>query len=242
MSIENGAGATRSKRTRAPFAVAVNCSAPLPPLTSTVSVPSPPSWRSVSSPGFQIIRSSPPWPNAWSSASPPVRTSFSAPPNRRSLPPFPSSVSLPAWPKSWSAPEPPVRVSLPAPPSRFAPGSAPFASLRATTSSPPRPKTRTSDVLATVGVPPRTATAPLFTRIFPAVSRLITIELPAPSPNTDSTPELNVPAVAALAAGLAAKAAATPRTIPASSLRVVRRSLVLLAFMVFNPSRCCRIR
>ena len=34
-------------------------SAPLPPLTSTVSVPSPPSFRSVSSPGFQIIRSLP---------------------------------------------------------------------------------------------------------------------------------------------------------------------------------------
>ena len=38
MSIENGAGVTRSKRTRVPLAVAVNCSAPLPPLTSTVSV------------------------------------------------------------------------------------------------------------------------------------------------------------------------------------------------------------
>ena len=38
MSIENGAGLTRSKRTRVPLAVAVNCSAPLPPLTSTVSV------------------------------------------------------------------------------------------------------------------------------------------------------------------------------------------------------------
>ena len=59
MSIENGAGLTRSKRTRVPLAVAVNCSAPLPPLTSTVSVPSPPSLRSVSSPGFQIIRSLP---------------------------------------------------------------------------------------------------------------------------------------------------------------------------------------
>ena len=38
MSIENGAGLTRSNRTRVPLAVAVNCSAPLPPLTSTVSV------------------------------------------------------------------------------------------------------------------------------------------------------------------------------------------------------------
>ena len=37
MSIENGAGVTRSNRTRVPLAVVVNCSAPLPPLTSTVS-------------------------------------------------------------------------------------------------------------------------------------------------------------------------------------------------------------
>ena len=59
MSIANGAGVTRSKRTRVPLAVVVNCSAPLPPFTSTVSVPTPPSFRSVSSPGFQIIRSSP---------------------------------------------------------------------------------------------------------------------------------------------------------------------------------------
>ena len=64
MSIENGAGLRRSNRTRVPLAVVVNCSAPPPPLTSTVSVPAPPSLRSVSSPGFQIIRSSPPWPKA----------------------------------------------------------------------------------------------------------------------------------------------------------------------------------
>ena len=37
MSIANGAGLRRSKRTRVPLAVVVNCSAPLPPLTSTVS-------------------------------------------------------------------------------------------------------------------------------------------------------------------------------------------------------------
>ena len=38
MSIENGAGLRRSNRTRVPLAVVVNCSAPLPPLTSTVSM------------------------------------------------------------------------------------------------------------------------------------------------------------------------------------------------------------
>jgi hypothetical protein len=59
MSIENGAGVTRSKRTRVPLAVVVKTSSPLPPLTSTVSLPSPPSFRSVSSPGFQIMRSLP---------------------------------------------------------------------------------------------------------------------------------------------------------------------------------------
>src|SRR5262245_6817747 len=72
MSMLKGAGVTRSKRTRVPLAVAVKISAPLPPLTSTVSVPSPPSARSVSSPGFQIMRSSPASPNIWSSPSPPV--------------------------------------------------------------------------------------------------------------------------------------------------------------------------
>ena len=96
MSIENGAGLRRSKRTRVPLAVVVNCSRPLPPLTSTVSVPAPPSLRSVSSPGFQIMRSLPDWPKAWSSASPPVSVSLSLPPNSRSKPPLPSSVSLPA--------------------------------------------------------------------------------------------------------------------------------------------------
>ena len=39
MSIANGAGLRRSNRTRVPLAVVVNCSAPPPPLTSTVSVP-----------------------------------------------------------------------------------------------------------------------------------------------------------------------------------------------------------
>jgi hypothetical protein len=235
MSSENGAGVTRSKRTRAPFAVVVNCSAPLPPFTSTVSAPSPPSSRSVSSPGFQIIRSLPPWPKTWSSASPPVRVSLSPPPNRRSSPPFPSRVSLPACPKSWSAPEPPVSVSLSAPPNRLAAGRAPFASLRLTASAPPSPKTRISDVLATVGVPPPTAIEPPLTRILPAASRLIAIELPAPSPVTDSTPAWNVPVVAALADGLAARVAARPRTMPTSSLRQAeRRSLSVLALIMLG--------
>ena len=46
MSRVKGAGLTRSKRTRVPLAVTVKVSAPLPPLTSTVSLPAPPSLRS----------------------------------------------------------------------------------------------------------------------------------------------------------------------------------------------------
>ena len=108
MSIAKGAGSRRSKRTRVPFAVTVKTSPPLPPLTSAVSVPVPPSIRSLSSPGFQIMRSLPASPNIWSSASPPVRMSSSAPPNSRSKPPRPSRMSLPAWPNSMSSPDPPV--------------------------------------------------------------------------------------------------------------------------------------
>jgi len=95
MSSANGAGLTRSKRTRVPFAVVVNASAPLPPFTTVVSSPSPPSSRSVSSPGFQIIVSSPASPNAWSSPSPPLSASLPPPPNIRSAPPLASSVSSP---------------------------------------------------------------------------------------------------------------------------------------------------
>ena len=59
-------------------------------------------------------------------------------------------------------------------------------------------------VLATVGVPPMTATAPPLTRILPAASRLIAIVLSRLSPITVSTPALNVAVVAALAGTLVA--------------------------------------
>ena len=60
MSMLNGAGVEAVE----PHAGAVGrrgelLPSPLPPLTSTVSMPAPPSFRSVSSPGFQIIRSLP---------------------------------------------------------------------------------------------------------------------------------------------------------------------------------------
>jgi hypothetical protein len=53
---------------------------------------------------------------------------------------------------------------------------------------PPRPKTWIRAVLATVGVPPMTGTAPPFTRIFPAASRLTTMVLSRLSPNTVRKP------------------------------------------------------
>src|SRR5262249_14109800 len=56
------------------------------------------------------------------------------------------------------------------------------------TSLPPRPNAWMVEVLATVGVPPRTATAPLLTRILPAASRLIVIVLSAASPKTERVP------------------------------------------------------
>ncbi len=237
MSIENGAGVTRSKRTRVPLAVVVNCSAPLPPLTSTVSVPVAPSLRSVSSPGFQIIRSSPAWPKAWSSASPPLRVSLSPPPNRTSAPPLPRRVSLPASPKSWSLPEPLVRTSLPAPPNRLAAGSAPLVSLSVITSWPPRPKTRISDVLATVGVPPMTGTAPPLTRILPAASRLIVSELSRLSPVALSTPALKVAVTAAFAGTLVTAIAPAARTVPASRPRTGRRQRSRLRVFIVLPLR-----
>jgi hypothetical protein len=63
----------------------------------------------------------------------------------------------------------------------------------------------------------------LFTRILPAASRLITIELFALSPFTDSTPALKLAVVAALAG--AAEPAITPAaiTVAASRTRAERR-------------------
>ena len=235
MSIENGAGVMRSKRTRVPLAVAVNCSAPLPPLTSTVSLPSPPSLRSVSSPGFQTIRSLPVWAKTWSSASPPVIVSLPLPPKRRSRPPRPSRVSLPVWPSSMSAPDPPVMTSLPLPPYTVAGGSAPLASLRATVSLPPLATVTRRVVLATVGDPPATAMAPLFTRIAPAALRLNAMVLSAPSPTTVSTPEANVATVAALARSPTPATAQAAITVPASSGRDTRRRSLLRRAFTWPP-------
>ena len=85
-------------------------------------------------------------------------------------------------------------------------------------------------VLATVGDPPATAMAPLFTRIAPAALRLNTMLLSAPSPTTVSTPEANVATVAALAASPTPATAQAAITVPASSGRVL------------GAGRCCVVR
>ena len=128
-------------------------------------------------------------------------------------------------------------MSLPAPPNRFAAGSAPFASLSVIVSLPPCPKTWISAVLATVGVPPVTATAPPLTRILPAASRLTTIELLAASPKTVSTPLLNDAVVAALACAVRPANAAVASAPPASSRRVMRRQLLFRPWFMSLPPR-----
>ena len=180
MSMLNGAGSTRSKRTRAPLAVVVNRSALPPPLTSTVSSPSSPSFRSVSSPGFQIIRSSPSSPKTWSSAPFGQRVVFGPAEQRVG-----AALSLErvgsALAEELVGARALMSASLLAPPKNCPAGSAPLASLKVIASLPASASTRISEVLATVGVPPDWDRPP-FTRIVPAASRESTIELGAASP------------------------------------------------------------
>ena len=189
------------------------------------------------------MRSLPLCPKTWSSASPPVRVSFSLPPNSRSKPPRPSRVSLPACPNSWSPPAPPLSVSLPVPPNRLAAGSAPLAWLRLITSWPSKPRTRICAVLATVGVPPRTVTAPPLTRIVPAASRVMVIVLSSESPLTVSTPVLNVEVTAALAVPAVPAIRPAATTLLASSRRVARlQPLLCPAFIRLVPFRAPAVR
>ena len=90
-------------------------------------------------------------------------------------------------------------------------------------------------MLATVGVPPTTATAPPLTRILPAASRLIAIVLSAASPNTVSTPALNVAVVAALAGTLVAANTPAASTAPASSRRAARRQPLVCLVVIVPP-------
>ena len=71
----------RSSRTRVPLAVRLKVSAVLSPRASIVSLPSPPSTRSLAPGALQTIWSSPAWPQSWSAFEPPAMVSPSAPPN-----------------------------------------------------------------------------------------------------------------------------------------------------------------
>ena len=139
---------------------------------------------------LNAIRSVPAWPSTMSLPSPGShwKTSSPAPRNPTSLPCWPSTKSLPSPPSSRSTPLLPKIVSLPAPPNRLVRGSAPFASLRAIVSLPRWPNTLIRLTLATVAVPPDTGTAPPLIRITPAGVRLIWMSLSRPSPKTLSTP------------------------------------------------------
>ena len=104
------------------------------------------------------------------------------------------------------------------------PGSAPDAWLRVIVSLPPRPNTWIRATLATVGVPPRTGTAPPLTRISPAALRLIWMLLSRLSPSTLSTPldAENCAVTAALADWLRPKITPAPITPPTTSRRAKR--------------------
>ena len=91
-------------------------------------------------------------------------------------------------------------------------------------------------MLATVGVPPMTAIAPPFTRILPAASRLTTIELSALSPNTVSTPALNVAVVAAFAGTVAPAITPAASRLPASSRRAERRQGCSRRAIIISPT------
>jgi hypothetical protein len=102
--------------------------------------------------------------------------------SRRSASLLPSSVSLPAPPSTviWmSAARFPVAAKLSSPP--LAPTKS-FSEVPTSIANGAGLKTWIRVVLATVGVPPTTETAPLLTRIFAAASRLIWIVLSSESP------------------------------------------------------------
>ena len=87
-------------------------------------------------------------------------------------------------------------------------------------------------MLATVGVPPMTETAPPLTRIVPAASRLTVMLLSRLSPLTLSTPLLNdaVTAACAVAAVAAAKLAATAA--PVDSRRAARFGVAFMNLLL----------
>ena len=99
-----------------------------------------------------------------------------------------------------------------------------------------------SEVLATVGVPPTTATAPPLTRILPAALRLIAMLLAALSPDAVSTPLLNVAVVAALAGLLVAPNTPAASATPVSRRSAVRRQLLVCPAVIVPPLESNRPR
>ena len=189
MSIANGAGSRRSKRTRVPLAVVVNCSAPLPPLTSTVS-------RAGAAlvevgvvarvPDHPVVAALPEGLVVGVAAGDRVVVARRRTAGRSR--PCPAGCRCRPGRRAGRRPSRPSACRCRRRRTGWPPGSAPLVSLSVTTSLPPWPNTWISAVLATVGVPPVTATAPPFTRIFPAASRLTVIVLSSASPNTVSCP------------------------------------------------------
>ena len=90
-------------------------------------------------------------------------------------------------------------------------------------------------MLATVGVPPMTATAPPLTRIVPAALRLTVSELSRLSPDTVSTPALKVAVTAAFAGAVVAAIAPAVSTVPASSRRAERRQTPWVLVVIVSP-------
>ena len=126
-----------------------------------------------------------------------------------------------------------MRTSLPAPPNRLRLRQRAVGLVEGDGVVAAQAEDRISVVLATVGVPPVTATAPPLTRILPAALRLIAMVLSAPSPSTVSTPPANVAVVAALAGRPVAANTPAASTTPISRRSAVRRqSLVCLVVIV----------
>ena len=120
MSMENGAGLTRSNRTRVPFAVVVKTLGPVaavnldcvdsgPTLVEIGFVARVPDHAVVAGLAEDLVI-----------ASPPVSVSLPAPPNRKSMPPLPKHCRCPPHQITGPHPQPPTKTSFPAPPNMLA--------------------------------------------------------------------------------------------------------------------------
>jgi hypothetical protein len=190
MSMENGAGSSRSKRTRKPLAVVVKTSAPPPPLTSTVSMPAT---------AFVEIRVVARIPNhaiiALLAADLIIRVAAGhrviARATEQEIDAALAEQRVVIRAAIQRIATRTARERVVARPHRtFRPcGSAPLASLRVNASFPFRPKMRMSVVFATVGVPPDTDhRTSVHEDSVPRHSGSQTMTLSRSSPITVSTP------------------------------------------------------